>query len=47
MTRLLVFGSRSWSTTPKGKRPTAAGMLAICKRAGTPVIVYREDGVEP
>ena len=145
MTRLLVFGSRSWSTTPKGKRPTAdesykadferillwnvldtdgpaptviiegeaigadqcarrwakargvpvmpfpvdnatdgpwpaaghrrnarmhrdgrpdraigfisgkvgsplsrgsAGMLAICRRAGTPVIVYREDGVE-
>lgn len=24
----------------------SAGMLAICKRAGTPVIVYREDGVE-
>ncbi len=21
--RVLVFGSRSWSTTPKGKRPTA------------------------
>ena len=21
--RLLVFGSRSWSTTPKGRRPTA------------------------
>ena len=24
----------------------SAGMLAICKRAGTPVVVYREDGVE-
>jgi hypothetical protein len=24
----------------------SASMLAICKRAGTPVIVYREDGVE-
>ncbi len=24
----------------------SAGMLAICKRAGTPVAVYREDGVE-
>ena len=24
----------------------SAGMLAICRRAGTPVIVYREDGVE-
>ena len=24
----------------------SAGMLAICRRAGTPVVVYREDGVE-